>query len=95
MKYQEALNWTITYVECSGEIEYGSVIDRAIKTLQQAIDKANKYDEKETAAKVKCVDIGMDYRTIYKYICLNCGNSSDEITKYCSNCGKELELEDE
>lgn len=48
-KYQEALDRILKYV-C---VNKGSMFDDDLKTLQEAIDKANKYDEKETPREVK------------------------------------------
>lgn len=73
----------------------------AIQTLQEAIDKTNKYDEKETPKKYK-VEISIDAKITFK--CPNCCQilktfkgviETVRPIPYCFNCGQALDWSDE
>ena len=53
--------------------------------LQETIDKANKYDEKETPLKVITFIDSSDL------MCNKCHNLMKIKTNYCDNCGHRLE----
>lgn len=66
-----------------------------IDIVNEACDKAAKYDEKETPKKpTKEVNEHNDY----DYICPNCDRhfeiDYDEHFKYCPNCGQKLDKEE-
>lgn len=96
MTYQEALDRILKYV-C---VNKGSMFDDDLKTLQEAIDKANKYDEKETAKKVKRIYPAFgDNMPIKKqpkiWGCPICENEVKKHYKCCPNCGQKLKWESE
>ncbi len=58
------------------------------KTLQEAVDKANKYDEKETTKPKSKKPKGLS-------ICPDCNNGLYINQKYCDKCGQALDWGDE
>ena len=93
-KYQEALDEIKEEFGCDTAY-YGLNIH--FELLQEAIDKANKYDEKETPKKV---DIkiskkpGWDPRNFH---CSNCSRKlkRDRSYQYCPRCGTKINWSDE
>lgn len=90
MKYSEALNELVKAL--ANEKIFIKLETKAV--LQQAIDKANKYDEKETPAIVK--NAGS-----YNFLKGNCPKCNFEVIneyapmKYCPHCGQRLEFKNE
>ena len=91
-KYQEALNkisevlqWQYMGKRSGGK----TLIQNSINTLQEAVDKANKYDDKETT-----------FVIVDQFGIVKCGNCKEPIThpkygsaKYCLHCGQALDKE--
>jgi hypothetical protein len=104
-KYQEALDSVRKEVKATFFDEYGKQWwttnrddDYRCNLLQEAIDKANKYDEKETAKKVKRIYPAFgDNMPIKKqpkiWGCPICENEIKKHYKYCPNCGQKLKWE--
>ena len=92
-KYQEALNKLKRNFKIkSNTLEEMIIVEedneRQLKVLQEAIDKAIIYDDKEKGINVKYTTTGISY-------CGNCSNSSlhnylgNEMI-YCSKCGYKI-----
>lgn len=64
------------------------------KILQEAVDKANKYDEKETPKKVKIKNHGKLFH-IYESRCPNCNEKVIWEDNRCLECGQKLDWSDE
>lgn len=104
-RYQEALHFLSIDEDCNDtECKKCSIkkICRkysAINILQEAVDKANKYEEKETPKKV--VHEYMQHPTIDcdqlfdYYSCPNCSINLDHKRSYCEDCGQALDWSDE
>ena len=62
-----------------------------IDIVNEACDKAAKYDKKETPKKpTKEVNEHNDY----DYYCLNCKNIVKHFSKYCDKCGQRINWEE-
>lgn len=94
MKYQEVFDRLLKYV-C---VNPGSLFEDDIKTLQEAIDKAKKYDEKETPKEVIYTKGSGDFTKNHPnpydtYRCPKCNaylsNKSTNFN-YCPYCGKRI-----
>lgn len=95
-KYQEALDRILKYV-C---VNKGSMFDDDLKILQEAIDKANKYDELTEVKKIKRITPPFgDNVPINKYpklfICPNCEIQINQFKDYkkfkcCPVCGQRI-----
>ncbi len=105
-KYQEALIYFCN--GCHHEYEEGNygqckrVEGRCghYKSLKEACDKAEKYDEKETPKKVKA-EIMSDYvehhyvQSYEIYVCPVCGLHLSPTQNYCDRCSQKLDWSDE
>lgn len=96
-KYQEALHFLSLDEDCNDtECKKCSIkkICRkysVIQILQEAVDKANKYDEKETPHKpIKGKIIYNSYENIQTYHC-SCGRELSFKDNYCGKCGKKID----
>ena len=92
-KYQKALDGII---ECYEELEsmVGNDPNKVkefnnIKVLQEAVDKANKYDEKETPKKPPLTWECAKPKTRCK-----CTAGVEKYHSYCWNCGQKLDWSD-
>lgn len=107
--YQEALNKAY---EIISDLDFSSQLKCAeqFKVLQDAVDKANKYDEKETPKKpikeivhdeYDCDDRSCDFE-YERSICPSCNEDlinevedrNYEGWDYCPNCGQRLDWDD-
>ena len=99
-KYQKALD-NVKAIEVNSEecLYVCDLCEDDIKTLQESVDKANKYDEKETPMKV-------DLKTRYPvcdfdgdgdnaYDCPKCESGVISYSPYCPNCGQKLDWGDQ
>lgn len=96
-EYQEALN-CLRDTKCDeiNNCEICSLTSycghyQCVKTLQEAIDKANKYDEKETPKKP--IERLFESNKHFK-ICPSCWEKNIKnfvYGKYCDECGQRLE----
>ena len=106
-KYQEEYNLIEKlvgdkiYFSNHANFEEVKEVTKALNSLQEAIDKANKYDNKETPKKVNKEIIGyanlagMPELAIYKKTCPICDKElSFEKYTYCPECGQKLDWSD-
>ena len=99
-RYQKALNRAY---EIISDLDFKSQLECAeqFKTLQEAVDKANKYNEKETPLTVNYIADGYadGYPVYDTATCPNCDRIfevyDEEHYKYCPNCGQKLNWSDE
>ena len=90
-KYQELLN--------AIKVNYGEHSE-FYKTTKELVDKAKKYDEKETPKKVKA-EIMSDYveyhyvQSYEIYVCPVCGLHLSPTQNYCDRCSQKLDWSDE
>ena len=97
-KYQEEYNLIEKlvgdkiYFSNHANFEEVKEVTKTLNSLQEAIDKANKYDDKETPKKFKKI---LDYSVV----CPSCGHHLDKILgrnyDYCPTCGQKLDWSDE
>ena len=87
-EYQKALNRAY---EIISDLDFRSQLECAdqFKIIQKAVDKANKYDEKETPKKVKPFP-----NSFYIKTCPNCGSTLEIVRNYCDECGQRLDWSD-
>jgi hypothetical protein len=96
-KYQEALN-EIKEMHCNIEncdcekcnMTPFCAYYECCKTLQELVDKANKYDEKETPMKPPLTWEYAEPKTRCK-----CSAGVEKYHSYCWNCGQKLDWSDE
>lgn len=106
-RYQEALEKICNRVLCGGEC-LGDKPCSLLEPIQEAIDKANKYDEKETPKKVKVFkENDKVVGKIESYRCPTCSYHELFIkftdinmvgkykSNYCEVCGQKLDWSDE
>ena len=98
MNYQEALDEFKKHMALYHRHPVSKEQDENIAILQQAVDKANKYDAKETALKIESQpfqNIGLSEPNEHKYTVLICPNCKQEVEEklmmaYCYVCGQKL-----
>lgn len=94
-KYEEALIYFCN--GCHHEYEEGNYGQckrvegrcRHYKSLKEACDKAEKYDEKETILPLKTE---MNEHNAIDELCPICNNSIQKWDKYCSKCGRRMRV---
>lgn len=106
-KYQEEYNLIEKlvgdkiYFSNHANFEEVKEVTKALNSLQKALKKANKYDDKETPKKYK-IKTDKDGRMIF--VCPNCNNTlvkfwseveTIRCIPYCENCGQKLDWSDE
>lgn len=87
-RYQEALNKAY---EIISDLDFSSQLKCAeqFKILQEAVDKANKYDEKETPKKP---DTYKRHKKLpINYFCPNCQKNLYSGQKHCDECGTQID----
>lgn len=91
-KYQEAKNY---YFKIYIENHLGMLARHYIDILQEAVEKAEKYDEKETPKKIIIKKYyGFNVGDYYCPHC-NCKINEEFEPKYCSECGQTLDWRNE
>ena len=93
-KYQEAKDY---YFKVYDENELGMLARHYIDILQEAVDKANKYDEKEKPKKPIIKRVKDEFNgEFYDYpFCPICDSCVVHIHSYCDKCGQRLDWSDE
>ena len=87
-RYQEAKDY---YFKVYDENHLGMLARHYIDILQVAVEKAKKYDEKETPKKIIIKKYG-DFN-VGDYYCPHCNRKINEEfePKYCSDCGGSID----
>ena len=100
-RYQEALHYLSFNGDCNDtECKECSIKDichkySIIQTLQEAIDKANKYDDKETPKKTIKEHIIKHSRLHQRHYCFICKQPLLVLSNYCGYCGNSVDWSDE
>ena len=96
-KYQEALHFLSLEEDCNDTECKGCSIKEichkysAINILQELVDKANKYDKKETPKKpIEGKIIYNSFENIQTYHC-SCGRELSFADNYCGKCGTKID----
>ena len=92
-RYQKALNKAY---EIISDLDFSSQLECAeqFKILQEAVDKANKYDEKEAPKKPIIKNHGIFYH-IFRAKCPSCNENIIWKDNRCLDCGQKLDWSDE
>ena len=95
-KYQKALETIKTHMKTYHRYPVNKELDNDIGSLQQSVDKAEKYDEKETPCKpVRIYPPFGDNVPVKRYPklfgCGICGNQVLKHYEYCPECGNRIE----
>lgn len=86
-KYQEAYLYIKNYCELDDTHARRRLYRRNIKTLKEAIEKAEKYNEKTIPKKPLKNNSSLDYTMV----CPICKNSFLHRHPYCSICGQAID----
>lgn len=89
-KYREAYSYIKHYCELDDDCVRWPLYQRNIKILKKAVEKAEKYDEKESPKK----PLKNKYEYLTCPICIDeVENERGHVFKYCPNCGQRIEVE--
>lgn len=103
MKYQKALNYqkSMWNMKLNSQPQVTPTqLEETFGVLQEAVDKASKYDEKETPMKPTIID---EPSLHYIYYCPDCGATlmvdrnkhPKHLFNYCGSCSKKLDWSEE